>query len=272
MNLKDKTVVITGASSGLGKALAVALVAHGAKVVMSSNNEPELQLAFAQCFGGAQLASAQRFGGAKEVGGVPVVADVTRKEDMQKLADAAVAQFGRIDIWVNNAGINAPWSSIEDIDIERAHRMMEVNFFGTLYGSQVALRQMKKQGARLPPARLASQGEAGGSPSAQTDGGQGGVIMNVVSMASLGSRPQAAAYAASKWAARGFTESLREATKSDNIIVMAVHPGGIKTALFGDHRPPDYGTYMEPSFVAERIVENLAQGKPEEELVIRRSA
>jgi uncharacterized protein len=223
MDLKDKVIVITGASSGLGKALAVAFVSRGAKVVMSSNNEMELQAA------------------AQEVGGVPVVADVTKEADMQKLADAAVAQFGRIDIWVNNAGIWIPWALVEEMDGEQVRRMLEVNLLGTIFGSRIAITQMKKQGE--------------------------GTILNVISTSGLEPRLRSACYAATKWGATGFTKSIRLETEP-GVRVFGAYPGGMKTDIFGDHRPPDYDTYMEPSFVAEKIVGNLEKDSPEDDLVI----
>jgi NAD(P)-dependent dehydrogenase (short-subunit alcohol dehydrogenase family) len=227
MNLQDKVVVITGASRGLGRSMAATLVTKGCKVVISSKAGDELK----------QTAS--------EIGATAIVADVTSKANIQGLADEVVKEFGRIDIWINNAGIDAPSSSIEDLDISRLHQMLEVNLFGAIYGSQSALVQMKAQ--------------------------RSGAIVNIVSRSSLAGRPETAGYSASKWAERGFSESLRLAAQPYGIEVIAVYPAGIKTDLFGSDKPADYDTYMEPQYVADRVIEDLEKGKPEEELVIEKS-
>jgi NAD(P)-dependent dehydrogenase (short-subunit alcohol dehydrogenase family) len=226
MPLQNKIIVITGGSSGLGKALAIEFIKEGTQVVISSNNKNELKSV------------------AQEIGATAFAADVTKENEVKNLAEETIKKFGRIDIWVNNAGIWAAHSTIEELDINRVHQMIEVNLFGTIYGSRAILPQMKKQGD--------------------------GTIVNVVSMSSLVGRPNSSGYAASKWAARGFTESLRLAVKPENILVIGVHPDGIKTPIFGDHRPPDYESMMEPSFVAQKIVDNLKEENPEEELVIQK--
>lgn len=226
MNLKDKVVVITGASRGLGKSMASALVSRGSKVIISSQLGDELNRT------------------ASETETVAMAADVTSKTDIQKLADRVINQFGRIDVWINNAGIDAPSSSIENLDMARLHAMLEVNLFGVIYGSQSALIQMKTQ--------------------------HYGMIVNIVSRSSLAGRPETAGYSASKWAERGFTESLRLAAKPYGVEVIAVYPAGIKTDLFGSNKPEDYNTYMEPQYVAEKIVEDMEKDVPEEELLIEK--
>jgi NAD(P)-dependent dehydrogenase (short-subunit alcohol dehydrogenase family) len=187
MELRNKIVVITGASSGLGKELARAFRDAGASVVASSQNRAELQRA------------------AKELAVTHFMADVTSENDVKRLAGFAVKKFGRINVWVNNAGITMPHSDIEEIDAKRAHRLMEVNFFGTFYGSRAALHEMKKRG--------------------------GGAILNILSVSALTGRPQSAAYSGSKWAARGFTEALKLAVGPKKILVVGVYPGGIKTGF-----------------------------------------
>lgn len=224
MKIAGNGVVITGASKGLGKALAQAFINEGARVVISARSKKELVAV------------------GKQIGAVPCVADVTKERDMQRLAQFAVKKFGRIDIWVNNAGAWLPRSDIEAIDAKSAHQLMEVNFFGTFYGSRAALKVMKKQ--------------------------KRGLIMNIVSSSSLVGRPLSAAYAASKWAARGFTESLRMALEPYRIPVIAVHPHGIKTTIFGKFKPVGYDTWMEPSYAAGKIIKNLKREKPKLEIVI----
>ena len=201
MDLKDKVVVITGSSKGLGKALGAAFVKENSKVILSARSLGELQEV------------------SKEIGAQYYVTDVTDEKQVSDLANFAVEKFGHIDIWISNAGCWVPHQSVEEIDSGRLHQMMEVNLFGTVYEG----------------------------------------------------RPQSAGYCASKFAANGFTKSLRLEAKPVGITVLAVFPGGMKTSFF-DERPPDGSDkFMDPRFVAGKIVENLQKEAPEEELIIRRS-
>ena len=226
MEIKNKVVVITGSSKGLGRALAYAFTEKGAKVVVNARNKNEL----------IEVAN--------DMGALPVVADVTEEKEVLVLADAVIDKCGRIDIWINNAGIWMPHAPIEKMDWQEVHELVEVNLFGTIYGSKAALIQMRKQGS--------------------------GVIVNIISTSGLQGRPDSSGYCASKYAARGFTESLRVEAKNSNIKVIAVYPGGMKTHLFDEKKPDDIDKYMEPEFVADKIIQNLIRDNPEEELIVKR--
>lgn len=226
MDIKDKVVVITGSSKGLGKSLAYAFAEKGARVVVNARNKDEL----------IEVAN--------DIGAFPVVADVTKEEEVSALAKAVINQYGSIDIWINNAGIWMPHAPIEEMDWKQVHELVEVNLFGTIYGSKAALIQIKKQNF--------------------------GMIINIISTSGLQGRPNSSGYCASKYAARGFTESLREEGRDSNIKVLAIYPGGMRTHLFDEKIPDDINNYMEPEFVADRIIQNLMQENPEEELIIRR--
>ena len=237
--LKDKVVVITGASRGLGKALAQVLSAKGAKLVISGRSVNDLDAV------------------AKEVGAVPVVVDVTKESDVEHLAEVAVSEFGRIDIWINNAGLWLPKAPAEDIDMKKAHELLEVNLFGTVYGSRVAIKNMKST-------KSPKNGKGSGQNS-------GGTIVNIVSTSALQGRPNQSVYAASKHAAKGFTDSIREELAAiGEITVIGVYPGGIKTNLFDADKPGDFADFMSPESVAQKIVGNLEADKPELEQVLRR--
>lgn len=230
--MKDTVVVITGASRGLGKALAYACAAQGARVVVSAPNTPQNKEAIDVI--------------ADEIDGFVVMADVTKESDMQKLAEATIKHFSKIDIWINNAGIWLPRNSIEKIDMKRAHDVFEVNVFGTLYGCRSALAVMKKQGY--------------------------GTIVNIVSTSALTGRAFFSVYSSSKHAAKGFTDSLREELKEQGspVKVIGIYPGGIKTNLFDEKKPDDFDDYMNVETVTQKIIDNLLQQNPEEELVIKR--
>ena len=226
MNLKNKVVVITGSTKGLGRALAYAFLNEQAKVIINARSKKDVEEA------------------SKETGTIGFAGDVTKESDMKKLANFAIKKFGKVDIWINNAGASMGHESIEEIDSKQAHKVMEINFFGTFYGSRSAMEYMKKQ--------------------------KEGVIINIVSSRAIVPSPLSAVYSSSKWAVRGFTELLRSYLSPENIFVVAIYPSGMKTNFFGKKRPIDYKNYMEPSYVAEKIVQNLKLSKPKEEIVIKR--
>ena len=226
MDLKNKVVVITGSTQGLGKALASLLLKEQAKVIINSRLEKEVGEV------------------SKEIGAIGCSGDVTKEDDMQKLADFAVEKFGKIDIWINNAGIWLPHKPIEETDWKRAHDLIEVNLFGTVYGSKVALAQMRKQGF--------------------------GFIVNIISTSGLNGKMNETAYCSSKFAVSGFTRSLMKEVDQNKIKVIGVYPGGMQTNLFNEKKPENYSDFMEPNFVAEKIIQNLKLEKPEEEIIIKR--
>lgn len=227
MELKDKVVVITGATRGLGRTLVEGLINAGAKVIVSSENQIETESV------------------AKDLDTFGFKADVTKEEDIKNLAEFAISQFGQIDIWVNNAGFWIPHVPAEDMDLKKVHAMIEVNLFGTIYGSKAALVQMKKQGE--------------------------GTIINILSISALVGHPGSSGYCASKFAAAGFTKSLAEEVKSSNLKVIAIYPDRMKTHFFDEKLPEDINDYMEPADVADKIIDNLKKINPDSELIIRNS-
>jgi short-subunit dehydrogenase len=128
-----KTYVITGASSGLGRGVALQLAGMKANVVLAARRTDVLEQVAAQ---------------AKALGGTALVVstDVSRVEDMQRLLDAAVARYGRIDVWINNAAVGAI-GYFDSVPLEDHARIIDVNLKGVVYGSHLALRQFKHQGA-----------------------------------------------------------------------------------------------------------------------------
>jgi len=131
MKLKDKIVVITGGSQGLGKALASQLVKENCQVIISSENKKDLEAS------------------AKELLIDNFMADVTVYENLLNLGKFVFEKYGAIDIWINNAGIQIAPSIVEEVDIKKLRKLFDVNFFGYFFGCQIALRYMKKQGQGL---------------------------------------------------------------------------------------------------------------------------
>jgi len=223
MELEDKIVVITGGTKGLGRAIALSFLENGSKVIVCSHeeNRPE------------DLN--------KEI--LWIKADVTKEDEIKNLVEKVVEKFEKLDIWINNAGIWLPHLPIQEIDWERAHDLIKVNLFGTVYGSKNALIQMRKQDF--------------------------GIILNILSTSALDGKVNETAYCSSKFAANGFTKSLMKEVDGKDIKVLAVYPGGMRTNLFDEKKPEKYNEFMDPNEVAFKIIENLKKETPEEELIIK---
>ena len=190
-NIKEKVVVITGASSGLGEATARLLSAEGASVVLGARREQRLR----------SLADEVTTKGGKATA---MVTDVTKREQVQKLVDTAVQTYGRIDVIINNAGL-MPQSLLEQLKVDEWERMIDVNIKGVLYGIAAALPYMQKQKA--------------------------GHIINVSSVAGHKIGPGSSVYAATKHAVRALSEGLRQEVKPYNIRTTVVSPGAVATEL-----------------------------------------
>lgn len=220
--LKEQTVVITGASSGIGREAALRFAGKGAAVVLAARNETALRDVAQQI---------QKEGGRAHV----AVTDVSNWREVQRLAQEAVNWFGRIDTWVNNAAVSE-YATVEQMTVEEIERIVCVNLMGQIHGMKAALEQMKRQ--------------------------KGGTMINVASVLAERSVPYQAAYCATKHGIKGFTEALRlelEHVKSP-IKVTLILPSSINTPLFENARskigvlpnpiPPIY----HPKIVADAIV------------------
>ena len=190
-NIEGKVVVITGASSGLGEATARLLSAQGASVVLGARRVDRLQ----------SLADELTASGSKALA---IATDVTQRDQVQKLVDAAVQTYGRVDVMINNAGL-MPQAPLERLKIDEWDRMIDVNIKGVLYGIAAALPYMKQQKA--------------------------GHFINVSSVAGHRVGPGFAVYAATKHAVRALSEGLRQEVKPYNIRTTVISPGAVATEL-----------------------------------------
>lgn len=226
MNLTDKITVITGGSKGFGKGLAKAFANKGAKVIIASPDKEALSET------------------AHELGVDSFVCDVTSFEAVQSLVDYVVQKYGRINILINNAGIQIAPSNVEDVDLAKLHKLFDVNFFGYFYGCKAVVSLMRKQ--------------------------NNGMIININSTAGLSGKPGLSAYVSSKFAVKGLTQSLREELKDTNITVYGIHPGGMQTEIYKEKYPADFDEYMSIDYAIQKMMDNFEAEEPELDLVIRR--
>jgi NADP-dependent 3-hydroxy acid dehydrogenase YdfG len=209
-NIEGKIVVITGASSGLGEATARHLSQQGATVVFGARRVERI----------AALARELESAGRKAMA---IQTDVTQSAQVQRLVDAAVAAYGRIDVMINNAGL-MPHSPLERLKIADWDRMIDVNIKGVLYGIAAALPHMKQQ--------------------------KSGHFINVSSVAGHKVRPGGAVYSATKHAVLALSEGLRLEVKPYNIRTTVISPGAVATEL------PDSITEADVAASVRKIYEN----------------
>ncbi|MEK7122922.1 MAG: SDR family oxidoreductase, partial [Patescibacteria group bacterium] len=181
---------------------------------------------------------------ARATNGVAVITDVSDEAQVKELARITIEKYGRIDLWINNAGIWMPHVPVEKLDWKRVHELFEVNVFGLMYGSTEAFKQMKKQGE--------------------------GTIVNITSIRGIDPKPNEAGYTASKYAATGFTRCLRLEAESFGIRVFGVYPGGMKTHLFDEAPREEYDEFMEPADVAQNIVDHIKDDNADLDLILKR--
>ncbi|WP_424237057.1 acetoin reductase [Bhargavaea ginsengi] len=190
----DRVAVITGSAQGLGKGIAEKLCGQGYKVVISDINEEVLNETLEEFKGKDYEVSA-------------LVADVTKQEEHESLVRHAVEKYGKLDVYINNAGVEGEVEQIEKINSKNVDFVFDVNVKGVLYGIQAAAKQLKKQG-------------------------QGGTIINASSIAGHEGFDFLATYSASKFAVRGLTQVASKELAKDKITVNAYCPGIAATGMW----------------------------------------
>lgn len=222
-DLTGAVVCITGASRGLGAAMARAFAAQGCDLVLAARSSAQL------------AALAAELQDSHGVQALAVTTDVRRPAELQALVDAAVQRFDRLDVMINNAGlaIYGPVESITEADFDLLWR---TNVKSVVFGSQAALAVMRAQGS--------------------------GLIVNISSVAGKWHLPNESAYNATKWAVNGFTGTLRLEAEPHGVKVTTLCPGGIDTPFWqdmdftpfpADRIRPDRD-FMDPAEIAATVV------------------
>ncbi|MFJ8817561.1 SDR family oxidoreductase [Amycolatopsis thermoflava] len=205
--VSGQVVVIAGASSGIGRAGALAFASRGARVVCAARGVEALD----------SLVREIRDGGGQALA---VPTDVADPAAVRRLAEAAEREFGRIDTWVNAAAV-AVFGYVEEIGDAEFERVMRVNFLGHVYGAKAALPALRRAG--------------------------GGVVIGIASVEGVRAVPLHAPYTASKFALRGFYDCLRMelAQRGDPIAVSTILPAGVDTPFF-EHSRSKMGALPKP--------------------------
>src|SRR4051812_35016367 len=190
-NIKDKVTIITGASSGLGAATARYLAARGATVVLGARRSARIEA----------LADELKRTGTQALA---MTTDVTDREQVKALVDAAVQNFGRVDVMLNNAGLMQQ-SPLERLKVDEWDNMIDINVKGVLYGIAAALPHMQRQKA--------------------------GHVISVSSVAGHKVTPSGTVYCATKHAVRVISEGLRQEVKAYKIRTTIISPGAVATEL-----------------------------------------
>lgn len=224
--MRNKVVIITGASSGIGRALAVECARQGARIVLAARRLDRLN----------ELADKLRTSGAETL---VVVTDVSKADDCEQLVQQTIAQFGQIDVLINNAGVSMR-ALFCSTPLSVLQRVMDINFWGTVYCTHFAL-----------PWLLQSKG----------------TLVGISSIAGFKGLPGRTAYSASKFAMHGFLEAVRTENMKKDFNVLLVCPGFTSTEIraqaFNAHGEPqgysprDEKKMMKPETVAQKTVQAI---------------
>ncbi|MDT5063742.1 MAG: hypothetical protein QOH63_4201 [Acidobacteriota bacterium] len=214
----SKTAIVTGSTKGIGRAIAEALVREGMNVCISARKDDEVERAVSE------------LGEAGEGDVTGVVCDVRDYDEVKALFEHTVAEFGGVDVLVNNAGIGI-FGRVDETSPEDFRAVLETNLFGVFYCCREAIPEMKKRG--------------------------GGYIINISSLAGTNAHPQMTAYNASKFGLNGFSEALMQEVRHDGIKVSYIMPGSVNTNFGGGEPDESRSWQLQPGDVARVVLDLL---------------
>lgn len=214
-NLKDKIVLVTGASRGIGKAISIAVAQSGAEVILVARDEEKLKQVKEEI---------NHFKGKAVV----IKADFSKENEVIRLFEQIKKKYQRLDVLINNAGV-ASFGNTEDFPIEEFDKIMNVNIRSVFLACQKAIKLMKEK--------------------------NNGYIINISSVVGFKGYNEQCAYGISKHGVMGLTKSLAVELQEQNIRVSAILPGGVYTDMVGDARPDlDISVLIDPKEIAHTIL------------------
>lgn len=214
-NLKDKIVLVTGASRGIGKAISIAVAQSGAEVILVARDEEKLKQVKEEI---------NHFKGKAVV----IKADFSKENEVIQLFEQIKKKYQRLDVLINNAGV-ASFGNTEDFPIEEFDKIMNVNIRSVFLACQKAIKLMKEKNSSY--------------------------IINISSVVGFKGYNEQCAYGISKHGVMGLTKSLAVELQEQNIRVSAILPGGVYTDIVGDARPDlDISVLIDPKEIAHTIL------------------
>jgi 3-oxoacyl-[acyl-carrier protein] reductase len=219
--IKDKIAVVTGGTKGIGRAIAESLLREGANVFVCARDKSQLRTAL------------EELSALGEVEGE--ICDVRSESQVKIMLEQAARVFGGVDVLVNNAGVGVFGKTVEEITPEEFQWVLETNLFGVFYACHHAIPLMKKRG--------------------------GGYIINVSSLAGQNAHPRMSAYNASKFGLNGFTESMMQEVRQDNIKVSLICPGSVNTEFGNEEISEEKAWQLQPADIAQVVVDLLNQNQ-----------
>ena len=217
MTIDGKVAIVTGATKGIGYAIAETLVTNGANVFICARDKSEMRRA---------VEDLSRSGRAEGE-----VCDIRSEAQVRIMLEECERIFGGVDILVNNAGIGYFSKTVEELSADEFRQTLETNLFGVFYACHYAIPMMKRR--------------------------NGGYIINISSLAGQNPHPKMAAYNASKFGLNGFTEALMQEVRQDNIKVSYICPGSVNTYFGGDTPTNEQSWQLQPDDIAQVVIDLL---------------
>ena len=217
MTLADKVAIVTGATKGIGFAIAEELVRKGAKVFICGRNKKDLRYALDDLSPQGDVSGE--------------ICDVRSEEQVRQMVAECERAYGSVDILVNNAGIGIFGKTVEELTGEEFQRVIETNLLGVFYACHYAIPVMKRRG--------------------------GGYIINISSLAGQNAHAKMAVYNASKFGLNGFSEALMQEVRQDDIKVSYICPGSVNTYFGGDVPKEANAWQLQPSDIAQTVLNLL---------------